>query len=504
MSQSEPYMPERRFPWIKAILLTLLLLLLVLIGGYWLKGRSAENKLLALAEEYRQKGEPIYPQDFAQPALPAADNAVIDLRAAVSAITLTEEQKRIIFDLSHPALPLTDKEAEVLHQALDANAEVLRLVRAAAAKPGINWNLPLKSPVFTMMLPDLRTQRELAQVLRAAAIHAHHVGDEPAVLQHIESLLFLARALDKQPILVSHLVATGIRAIACECILEIAPDLLLPNVPTTQPAAKPADRQRVQALIAQLLDDETPRAGLIHGLRGERMGQLDTARQLASGQMTLAQLGGGGPSATRIPGHLFKPFILQDGVFMLSYTSQVIDAAGEPNLPAAEPKMPDRDLIPRTPLHITAQMLLPALGAVINRSFRATADRRAAATALAIRLYAADHAGQLPATLSELVPTYLPTLPLDPFTSDKPLGYRPHATDPILYSVGDDGIDDGGDASPTRSTNRDPSRWECRDAVYSLTRQPRKPVEEDLPADTDPMEDPAIADPPPATAPAAP
>lgn len=69
--------------------------------------------------------------------------------------------------------------------------------------------------------------------------------------------------------------------------------------------------------------------------------------------------------------------------------------------------------------------------------------------------------GQWPATLAELVPAYLPRLPLDPFTG-KPLRYIAPSSQserPIVYSVGVDAVDDGGKAPDTR---------EGRDAVRSF------------------------------------
>lgn len=472
---------ERRFPWGKATLITLALLLLAFIGGYWLMGNSAERKLLALANRYG-KEEPIYPEDFKSPPIPAADNAVFDLRAAADTLHLTEQQRHILDNLPEPALPLTDQEMHALREASEANSEALRLAHAATAKSGIDWNLPLKTPVIALLLPDLQSQKQLAQFLKAAALHAHQAGDEPAALQRIGDILFLARAVNQQPILVSHMVATGMRAMASQCALEIAPDLHLPGLPATRPSAKPAERQRLQALIAQLFDEETPRKGLVRAFQGERMAQLDTVRFLASGQVPISQLTGGMPN---IPGQLFKPFIYQDGMLMLRYTTQFIDAAALPDLPSAKAKMPDRNQIPRGPLHLTAGMLLPALDRAITMQFRSASDRRAAATALALHLYAADHAGQLPGTLADLVPAYLPAVPLDPFTAGKPLSFAPDSPNPILYSVGENGLDEQGDTSPAHPRT-DPSCWDGRDAVYPLTRQPRKPPEEDPTPDTPP------------------
>jgi len=44
----------------------------------------------------------------------------------------------------------------------------------------------------------------------------------------------------------------------------------------------------------------------------------------------------------------------------------------------------------------------------IEMQWKGVANRRAAAVALAIRLYRLDHPDQWPGSLAELVPTYLP------------------------------------------------------------------------------------------------
>ncbi|MGV3526808.1 MAG: hypothetical protein ACO1RX_21500 [Candidatus Sericytochromatia bacterium] len=61
---------------------------------------------------------------------------------------------------------------------------------------------------------------------------------------------------------------------------------------------------------------------------------------------------------------------------------------------------------------------------------------------LALLAYASEH-GEYPSTLQELVPAYLPELPLDPF-GGRPFRYRRELTGPVVYSVGINGRDDGG------------------------------------------------------------
>jgi len=85
-----------------------------------------------------------------------------------------------------------------------------------------------------------------------------------------------------------------------------------------------------------------------------------------------------------------------------------------------------------------ATNLKPFLQAAVRRN----AGMRLLQTDLALRLYQHDH-GELPRDLEQLVPTYLPALPLDPY-SGQLLRYRIDGDDFILYSIGKDRRDDGG------------------------------------------------------------
>ncbi len=77
-----------------------------------------------------------------------------------------------------------------------------------------------------------------------------------------------------------------------------------------------------------------------------------------------------------------------------------------------------------------------------NFEFRYEAQKRLLIGKLAIRCYRLDRA-DLPSTLADLVPEYLPAVPKDPF-SGKALIYRRIEDAYVLYSVGKDGVDDGG------------------------------------------------------------
>jgi hypothetical protein len=70
--------------------------------------------------------------------------------------------------------------------------------------------------------------------------------------------------------------------------------------------------------------------------------------------------------------------------------------------------------------------------------YRALAERRMAATALAIRLYELDN-GTRPEKLTELVPDYLPALPRDPFSAEGNT-FRYASDRTRLFSAGPDRV----------------------------------------------------------------
>ena len=68
---------------------------------------------------------------------------------------------------------------------------------------------------------------------------------------------------------------------------------------------------------------------------------------------------------------------------------------------------------------------------------------RSLATACAVERYRMAH-GRLPATLEDLVPAFLPSIPTDPLTG-KPLCYKPsESSSYLIYGTGWDQTDNAG------------------------------------------------------------
>ncbi len=76
------------------------------------------------------------------------------------------------------------------------------------------------------------------------------------------------------------------------------------------------------------------------------------------------------------------------------------------------------------------------------RHRQVVAHERLLIAELALRCNQSEQ-GHAPTSLEQLVPQYLQRVPSDPF-SRRPMIYRPQGTNWLLYSVGEDGVDDGG------------------------------------------------------------
>ncbi|MDR3707263.1 MAG: hypothetical protein P4L33_03105 [Capsulimonadaceae bacterium] len=114
----------------------------------------------------------------------------------------------------------------------------------------------------------------------------------------------------------------------------------------------------------------------------------------------------------------------------------------------------------------TGPLPIDPIGSVISPVFMGAGGKLAAATCsnrfletqLALRAYFVDH-GRYPASLAALAPRYIPAVPNDPFADAGPLRYRLAGARYVLYSVGPDGIDDGGKPITLTTNGRaDPHR----------------------------------------------
>jgi hypothetical protein len=111
------------------------------------------------------------------------------------------------------------------------------------------------------------------------------------------------------------------------------------------------------------------------------------------------------------------------------------------------------------------------LSAVFGKVMRVEAAKQIIVTAIALKRYQLKH-GNYPADLNSLVPEFVSTVPIDP-VDGQPLRYRPNADGTfLLYSVGENGVDDGGNPSLENFVESSSFNWQNLHALDWVWPQP--------------------------------
>lgn len=447
--------------------------LLLLAAGFafhwWWVGRAA-GRLEGVLDELRRAGEPVSPEDLNGPSVPRDENAAPDLEAAIDLIDRHGREWRS-FRNHGLRLPLSDEDLEQARAVRVAYRDALDLVRQADDRRQVAWGRTFESPMISEAWPELGEQRDLAVLLRAAALSAHLDGDDRSAVQYAADMLFIAEAVARQPTLMPHQSAVGIATIAADTAGQIATDLRVePELESgtgdtsgDESASSAAGRAQVESLIAALLDDGPMRAALPAALRGDRVIRMDALAAIAGGRLAPSRRTAGGPPSEllwgRVKRYAARPALYRAAEDAARRTDVLLAAAAAPDwptfraragvasgsAPATQPQQPEAAPTELAKALAFVDSSLPPPQRVAQAHYRALAHRRMVAVALAVRLYRAGHDGAFPATLEDLVPSCLPAVPLDPLAEGgRPLGYVPDPDRPRVYSVGENGTDDGG------------------------------------------------------------
>jgi hypothetical protein len=457
-----PYPP--RFRWLKRGGLFFLLFVLAMLALRLWWGHVADRRLADLIAYAHAHGQPILREDLEAAPVPPGQNAALSLDAAAKSFV-----PNLQFDAleSRPVdTPLNPLEVETIGQTLAMNQKPLELYHLARSERGIDWQIHLTAPWFLGQgLGHLNDQRALCRRIFWAVQYHHTIGADAQAVEEIRDMLRQADAVSSSyPIVIVQMVGQGITGEATSLVERTA--FHLQTVDHSPPSTRfaPASREQVEALIAELLDETETRHSETRMWYGEGAADLDTVHYMRNPF--------GSRHWTAWP---FEPMFDLDGLAIYRSDSRAADATTAPNWPAAEATIPDQSGDRQSPMEFATQIYSRILGTssarVANLFYHVVTERRAAAVMLSVRLYRLDHDGHLPATLQELAPRYLPAVPIDPMAADgRQFAYRPERVPQIIYSVGDNGKDDGG-AYPPGNLNR----WRSADAVFELEPEPTPP-----------------------------
>lgn len=332
------------------------------------------------------------------------------------------------------------------------DSELKELREAAVTRPFSRFPIEYQyEPSWAILLPHLTHLKGLTMLthVRATAeLEAHH---SPEALTDLKLGLRISDAMRGEPILIDHLVRIATLAMNLQTVRE---GLVRHAWSDAQLAELEKHLAAVDLLAEYKLAQRGERALATGGLDYlRRQGfRTDAFNYLASDE------GGAGyaPVSWAFPSGWLHQNMLTISEMHQEFTLAAADEKARRVFPDRRERLDSRleKMGWFHPYTVFSRMLIPALSGAIRRSARMQTNVDAARVAIALERHRLAN-GALPEALDVLVPRFLGKIPTDLFDG-KPLRYRRNADGSyILYSVGWNQIDDGGEIA--WSKGKDPS-----------------------------------------------
>jgi hypothetical protein len=295
----------------------------------------------------------------------------------------------------------------------------------------------------------------LSSWLAFGATLAHGSGDDRLAVEDLRDIVYVSHACERIDSPVGAPYASQARFLALERIDDIVPHL-------RGDATAPSSRSEVQGLISDLLNDDGGWAHLASAERTQVRYTLEWITACRSGRrerVLSREFAADGEHvalapewANRAAAWVAAPYYGLQGARLLEAEAATAEAYNSADYATIMQRLP-----PIRPTRPGFQ-LDGVFGADwVTREFAGLDNPRAwipsyaktcmmsrlAAVHLAVLLYARDHSWNIPPSLDALVPDYLPAVPKDLFApGNARIKYVPAATQPFVYSIGEDCIDD--------------------------------------------------------------
>lgn len=408
-----------RYWWLKRLTILISLVVVGVGVSHWVLWRWADGRLASQRVEWIAAGNPD-PRDARSgmpPPLQGEDNAAVLVVEAIAKLAeMTPEQNEHWYNFASWAFPPAPKQLEAVRGIVEQDRPAVMTFRGVYERPRTDWGVD--AVAIDGLLPRLNDARHLADNLSWGLQVHHHDGEIAEALRYAKDLTWLGMAIvDDGPVLVTSLVSAGIEAMA---IRGIETDLL-----ARRPAGMSAQEERaawrearpqVLEIIALLLDEEYEKQLVSNGFRGEWSSAYSVRRQ-----------GRGWWLADR--NFLTAPFFdaqLADHLEQIGRLADIAEQAESfahlsPHIPP--PKTGAPVSLAGTTTEAIILAMDPSFGRAAPRMYQVRTDRRMGAILLGMKLYEAEHDGRLPVTLEELVPDYLPHIPLDPNAGGGPVPF---------------------------------------------------------------------------------
>ncbi len=286
---------------------------------------------------------------------------------------------------------------------------------------------------LSILLPETTTVRTAAKLMELAAERDARLGDMERAVQRLITVLNIGHSHADDPILISMLVVAAVEELGVNALEHIL----------TQHRFDEPALERLQHAFA----DRGSVSLVARGLSGERVGQLalsDYVKRHGIQSISNAALGGG--KSWSVTNWALAGILDLNLAKAIELLTPVVEAADSHATAIKAADDMDAALASTSPLSVR-YFITHSLVSSLSRSCVFFAQRaahmRCTVAALAMERYRLAN-GAWPVSLDELVPEYLDSVPIDPF-DEKPMRFATKDGYVVIYSVGENGVDDGGD-----------------------------------------------------------
>jgi len=383
--------------------------------------------------------------------VPDADNAAVVYEKAFEALP-----EHSASDQLHKWLEAPEKFAgtAAFDYYLGRHRNAIRFFLLASAKPSCSFDRNYAQPSVAMLLPEVQKLRHGARLLMMDARVRAGKGDLTGASRNIAALRSMAGHVRSEPLLISLMVAVAIETMA-DRTLEHCLSVKTPVPGSALDAVGPSGAVLLRRDLARTLRMEEAM-----GLSAFADLSLGTLSLDSLAEMGADQLGNDAtPAAWRV-------FFLRSELD--SYRRELGRAQELASYPYRKSRERWTKLQPsrEEPMGIIVALLLPATRTMAEKTARGEARARLADLGVAVTRYRLKH-GRYPAKLEDLLAEAPPLLAVDPFDG-QPLRMTAADGGLVLYSVGPDGVDDGGREFDRK--NRTGDITFCLGAAYEARR----------------------------------
>ncbi len=336
--------------------------------------------------------------------------------------------------------PLGAETAAIVAQLLRDNQGAIELLQQGAALERSRYPVDFTQGHATL-LPHLSDLRGAVQLLCLKAVLHGEQGQPESATDALVCAFGVARSQAAEPLLISQMVRQGAQTITASALERIV----------SQTSLEQKNLARLRKALATAYDPDS----MARAFAGERCLVILMLRDPRSTGLNLAPFSApDGPSLMQI--YAARAVGLADRCLLryIDLTDRCIAALRLPphERPQAANDLERQDQELRQP-HAILSHFMPSMHRFIRTDLAHLTLLRVAGVAMAVEQYRLAN-GNLPERLADLVPAFLPDVPLDPYDG-RPLRYRRREKGYVVYSIGKDLTDDGGKERPPRRRGRE-------------------------------------------------